>query len=154
MILKAEPLSRDAFAPFGDVLACDESTSFLINDGFTTRNHALAKVETDADTVLSIFQGRVRPLTASMLERHPLGSQAFMPLNGQSWLVLVASEPKPSACKLFLCGGDQGVNYHANIWHHPLLVLEKPQDFLVVDRQGEGENLEEAFFEQPLELSL
>jgi ureidoglycolate lyase len=154
VILTPEPLTSAAFAPFGDVIACDPAKAFDINDGFTTRHHALAAVQTDDRAILSIFEGRVRPLCVAMLERHPDGSQAFMPLGGQNWLVVVAEEPVASACCLFWCSGDQGVNYRAGVWHHPLLVIESPQRFLVVDRQGKGANLDEVFFDTPLEIDL
>ncbi len=154
MILRPEPLTPAAFAPFGDVIACDPTKAFDINDGFTTRHHALATVETDVLAILSIFQGRVRPLSVAMLECHPKGSQAFMPLDGQDWLVVVAGQPVSSACRLFRCRGDQGVNYRAGVWHHPLLVIDRAQSFLVVDRQGEGANLDEVFFDAPLEIDL
>ena len=153
-MIAVEPLTPQSFAPFGDVIEAGIGESFDINDGFTTRHHALALAQTDADVILSIFAGRLRPLSVGMVECHPLGSQAFMPLNGQEWLAVVAATPEPAACRAFLCRGDQGVNYHSGIWHHPLLVLGAPQNFLVVDRQGEGENLQEVFFDQPLEIML
>lgn len=145
-MIRAEPLTAEAFAPFGQVIEADPARAVEINAGFTTRFHALARVESDAGVILSIFRGRVRPLEIAMLERHPLGSQAFMPLGGRDWLVVVAGHPAPEALRAFRAGGDQGVNYAAGVWHHPLLVLDGPQDFLVVDREGPGENLEEVFF--------
>lgn len=153
-MIKVEPLTREAFAPFGDVIEPRSEGAFEINDGYTTRMNALAKVESDADVILSIFQGRVRPLTIAMLECHPKGSQSFMPLGGQDWLAVVAPEPTPQACRAFRCKGTQGVQYAKGVWHHPLLVLGEPQDFLVVDRAGDGNNLEEVFFDKPLLLDL
>ena len=146
-MIHAEPLSAAAFAPFGDVIEARPETAVEINAGYTTRFHALATAETDDKVIMSIFQGRPRPLEAAMLERHPLGSQAFVPLGGQPWLVVVAKQADPTALRAFLCRGDQGVNYRAGVWHHPLLVLGDAQDFLVVDRAGQGQNLEEVFFE-------
>jgi len=146
-MIHAEPLSAAAFAPFGDVIEARPETAVEINAGYTTRFHALATAETDDKVIMSIFQGRPRPLEAAMLERHPLGSQAFVPLGGQPWLVVVAEKADPSALRAFFCRGDQGVNYRAGVWHHPLLVLGDAQDFLVVDRAGHGQNLEEVFFE-------
>lgn len=145
-MIRAEPLTAPAFAPFGAVIEADPATAREINQGFTTRFHALARVETDAGAILSLFRGRPRPLEAAMLERHPQGSQAFVPLGGRDWLVLVAARPEPGALRLFRAGGHQGVQYTAGTWHHPLLVLDGPQDFLVVDREGPGPNLEEVFF--------
>lgn len=153
-MIRVEPLTAKAFAPFGDVIEVDHNKAFDINDGFTTRNHALAQVQTDAKVILSIFEGRVRPLTVGMVECHPLGSQAFMPLGEQNWLAVVAKTPEPAACRAFLCKGNQGLQYNTGVWHHPLLVLGAAQNFLVVDRFGEGENLREIFFDQTLEIML
>lgn len=156
--LRPKPLSAAGFAAYGDVIATDvvrgPQDKFDINNGFTTRHNALAQVTTDASAILSIFQGRVRPLQIAMLECHPKGSQAFVPLGGRPWLVVVADRPEMAACQAFLCRGDQGVNYHAGIWHHPLLVLDQPQDFLVVDRHGPGTNLEETFFDKDLRITV
>jgi ureidoglycolate lyase len=86
-----------------------------------------------------------------MLERHPLGSQAFMPLSDHDWLVVVASgniddsAPDFDSLVCFRARGGQGVSYDRGTWHHPLLVLEKTQDFLVMDRSGDGHNLDEVW---------
>jgi len=156
MILTPEPLSRTAFAPFGEVIEADPARAVEINDGFTTRFHALAEAETEsgASVILSIFRGRPRPLTIKMLECHPLGSQAFMPLGGHSWLAIVAPEPRAEALRVFLCAKNQGVQYAPGVWHHPLLILGAEQDFLVVDREGEGENLKEVFFERAVDIKV
>ena len=158
-MIRVEPLTAEAFAPFGDVIEVDPSRAFDINDGFTTRNHALARVQSQAGAILSIFEGRVRPLSVAMVECHPLGSQAFVPLNGQDWLAVVAGTPEPAACRAFLCKGAQGLQYNAGVWHHPLLVLGGAQNFLVVDRDGKNDqdnraNLREVFFDKPLEIML
>jgi len=153
MILKAEPLTAAAFAPFGQVIEADPASAVEINAGFTTRFHRLATVETDAQVILSIFRGRPRPLIVAMLENHPRGSQAFMPLAAQPWLAVVAETPDRAACRAFLCRGDQGLQYATGTWHHPLLVIDGAQDFLVVDRDGAGDNLNEVFFDPPLRIS-
>ncbi|MBL4807766.1 MAG: ureidoglycolate lyase [Rhodobacteraceae bacterium] len=145
--MKIEPLTQAAFAPFGKVIEADPSSAIEINAGFTTRFHALATAQFDDQVILSIFRGRPRPLTVAMLERHPFGSQAFMPLGGRDWLAVVAETPNANALRVFHCKGNQGLQYGANVWHHPLLVLGEPQDFMVVDRAGAGDNLEEVFFD-------
>ncbi len=154
MILRPEPLTAAAFAPFGEVIAADPARAVTINEGFTTRFHALARVETDPErtrgAILSIFRGRPRPLEIALLERHPLGSQAFMPLGGRDWLTVVAERPEPAALRAFLCRGDQGVNLCRGCWHHPLLVLDAAQDFLVVDADAGAENLDEVRFDSPV----
>lgn len=145
--LTQEPLSKQAFAPFGKVLETEGAQQIPINQGTTTRFHALAGVETGADgtAILSVFRGtrRPAPIAITMLERHPLGSQAFMPLSDHDWLIVVAERAEAEALRCFRATGTQGVQYSTNVWHHPLLVLQPEQDFLIVDREGPGNNLEE-----------
>lgn len=148
---RIEPLTREAFAPFGDVIeASDAVRHFPINGGTTERYHDLASVEVDAAgrAIVSIFraQPRLLPFAITMLERHPLGSQAFMPLNGRPYLVAVAPRAEnfdTDDVRVFLARGDQGVNYAAGVWHHPLLALGESSDFLIVDRSGPGANCDE-----------
>ncbi|MBB3945530.1 ureidoglycolate lyase [Rhizobium skierniewicense] len=154
--LEILPLTREAFAPFGDLIETDPASIKLINGGNTERHHALAAPEIvgeGARIVLNIFRGRPRvfPYAIDMMERHPLGSQSFTPLSGHPFLVVVAEdeEGRPETPKVFLARPDQGVNYHRNVWHHPLMTLGSVSDFLVVDRDGPGHNLEEFFFDQP-----
>ncbi|WP_347262563.1 ureidoglycolate lyase [Rudaea sp.] len=157
-IAKIEPLTREAFAPFGDVIeASDAARHFPINGGTTERYHDLANIEVDAAgrAIVSIFraQPRALPFAIAMLERHPLGSQAFMPLNRRPYLVAVAARGETFAdadVRVFLARGDQGVNYAAGVWHHPLLALGEAGDFLVVDRAGPGANCDERGLAQPL----
>lgn len=150
--IPVEPLSAEAFAPFGAVIEADQARSYLINEGRARRFHALAAADagTDGRAVLSIFRGTAwpRPVRIRMLERHPLGSQAFVPMERHAWLAVVAERPAPEACRAFLCRGDQGLQVARGVWHHPLLVLQPTHDFLVVDRDGPGENLEEHWFDE------
>lgn len=146
--LKPEPLTRSNFQSFGSVIETDGAESFLINEGTTRRYHALAEADVeDGSVIMSIFRGTPRPtpIEIRMLERHPLGSQAFFPLAPHPWLIVVANDEagKPGPCAAFLARGDQGVQYARNVWHHPLLVLAPEHNFLVVDRQGGGTNVEE-----------
>lgn len=148
-------LTRQAFSDFGDVIETDGAKNFEINNGSTVRYHDLAKVEIlgeNASTLVNIFRGdqKVFPLAIDMMERHPFGSQAFIPLQGRLFLVVVSKDVDgvPGKPQAFLAKGNQGVNYAANTWHHPLLALEPDSDFLVVDRGGDGDNLEEYFFEK------
>lgn len=153
-VLTAKTITREAFSPFGTVIECEGAQSFAINQGTTRRYHALAEMDVSARQgapILSIFRaGAWRlPIRIKMLERHPLGSQAFVPLNATfPWIVVVAQaeRPGPEHCEAFIVGPNQGVQYKRNVWHHPLLVLSGPSDFLVADRCGPGENLEECFF--------
>ena len=152
--LTIEPLTKQAFAPFGDVIETAGAQEFSINEGTTTRYHDLAAVDVgreEGKPILSVFRAtpRPQPIVIRMMERHPIGSQAFYPLARQDWLVVVCDgvdAPDPATLKCFGADGAQGVNYRPNTWHHPLLVLQ-PQDFLVVDRAGPGDNLEEAWFQ-------
>lgn len=151
--LPVEPLTPAAFAPFGRVIRPDPATAVTINDGFTTRFHALAEVETDgAPVILSLFRGRPRPPTVAMLERHPLGAQAFVPLGRRAWLTVVAEAPE-APLRAFLCGPEEGVLIGRGVWHHPLLTLAA-QDFLVADRVRPEENLETARLPAPHRIAL
>ncbi|PRY66753.1 ureidoglycolate lyase [Vreelandella songnenensis] len=149
--LTAIPLTPDAFAPFGDVIDARSSASFPINAGRTQRHHDLAQVETlgeRAHTLINIFvsQPVSLPLELSFLERHPLGSQAFMPLRQERFIVVVAPPGEiiqPEDVRAFVTDGRQGVNYRAGTWHAIQSVLEREGEFLVVDRGGEGNNCEE-----------
>jgi ureidoglycolate lyase len=152
--LPIEPLTAEAFAPFGAVIEADHARSFLINGGRTRRHDALALADCGEDgaVALSIFRGTPwggpagGPIRIAMLERHPLGSQAFVPMERHPWLVVVAGRPAPEACRAFLARGDQGIQIWRGIWHHPLLALQPVHDFLVIDRKGPGANLEEHHF--------
>ncbi len=154
--LVVEPLTREGFAPFGDVIATDGADSFPINSGRTERFHALAGVElggADARAIISIFRGQpLVPLLISLMERHPLGSQAFVPLNGCPFLAVVAppGEFSETALRAFMVQPHQGVNYRAGTWHAPLLPLAADGDYLVVDRQGPGDNCDEVTLSVPV----
>jgi ureidoglycolate lyase len=146
--LRVETLTREAFAPFGDVIeAASAAQTYAINAGTTTRFHDLARIDADRDggrPVLSLFraQPRALPFAITLLERHPLGSQAFVPLSQRPYLVVVAEDPVGTP-RAFLARDGQGVNYRAGTWHHPLLALDEVSDFLVIDRAGPGNNCDE-----------
>jgi len=149
--LRPEPLTREAFAAFGDVIETGGAPGYPINEGTADRFHDLAGVDVDeagGRALISIFRSRPRdyPLEIRIMERHPIASQAFIPLDRRPFVVIVAAPgTAPSAADLraFLATGSQGVNYHRGVWHHPLLSLEDESDFLVIDRGGEGHNLDE-----------
>ncbi|HVE08318.1 MAG TPA: ureidoglycolate lyase [Paraburkholderia sp.] len=158
--LAIEPLTRAAFAPFGDVIELDGAKQIPINLGTTIRYHDLANVdvgEQGGRALVNLFRGQPRtlPFEVKMLERHPLGSQAFIPLNDKPYLVVVApaGELDPAAIRAFVTSGWQGVNYAKGVWHHPLLALAEVSDFIVVDRGGEGLNLHEQDLAEPLWLT-
>jgi len=144
-----EPLTAEAFALFGKVIeASDEAVKLDINQGHAVRYDRLAEVDArDGGGAGAISLFRARPLAELVLrsfERHPLGSQTFVPLSGRPYLVAVAPPGHfdPAAIRLFRAEGHQGVHYDKGVWHHFLLVLAE-SDFLVVDRSGPGDNCEE-----------
>ena len=163
--LTPKPLTKEAFAPFGDVVESGEVSKdnlIMINGGNTERYDTLAKVQLSSpeDTaVINIFRAQPRqmPMNIEMMERHPRGSQSFHPVSGEDYLVLVADPVeylKPENLHLFLAKSTQGINYHMNTWHHPVLGLNRVCDFLVVDRKGEGNNCEEFFFEKDVTITI
>lgn len=160
MKLVAEPLTAEAFAAFGDVIETEGATHFPINEGTVERFHDLAHIDTgpgDGRPVVSIFiaQPWPRPIIIGMMERHPSGSQAFIPLQNQNYLVVVGEgeTSPPQRLRAFLAAGAQGVNYRRNVWHHPLLALERDSRFLVIDRGGDEGNLEEVKLGEPIHLN-
>jgi ureidoglycolate lyase len=155
-MINIRPLTREAFAPFGDVLETEGAPSFPINAGKCVRYHDLAKVETTgkkARPMISLLRGEPYPLPLelNMVERHPLGSQAFIPLSEHPFLVVVAKETAdgPGQPIAFKTAPGQGVNIGRNVWHGILTPLEGISEFAVVDRGGEGINLEEHFYKTP-----
>ncbi|UYM16747.1 ureidoglycolate lyase [Endozoicomonas euniceicola] len=149
--LAAEPLTQAAFAPFGDVVEA-RGIPLVINQGRCYKYCDLTSVSTDRDghSSVHIFKTSAirQPCKLDLFERHPLGSQTFMPLEKQRFLVVVAEssdsdEPDLSTLRCFLTNGSQGVTYRAGVWHHPLLSLDIPSDFLVLDRGGPGHNCDE-----------
>lgn len=156
MEITLKPLLSYEFERFGNVIDTKNLEPLIINNGTTERFHDLAKIDVDDDNgrpLLNIFRGQPLkfPLNIKMMERHPLGSQAFYPIQPHDYLVVVSdcpSKPKPDDICAFKASGTQGVSYKKNIWHHPLLVTVADHDFLVIDRGGPGDNLEEYFFDQ------
>lgn len=150
--ITAEPITAEAFAPFGDLLTPKTTPDKLINAGRCGRHHALATVQRGGgEAIISIFRSEAisLPYDCPMLERHPLGSQAFMPLGQDQWLSVVAPDEggRPGTPRAFLVPAGMGVNIHAGVWHGALTPLDHPADFLVVDREGDGVNLEEVEIE-------
>jgi ureidoglycolate lyase len=152
-----EPLTATAFAPFGQVIEREGAHHYPINGGMTERFHDLARVElggVHARPLISIFEGQpyALPLALKLVERHPLGSQAFFPLYDAPWLVIVAEDEAgvPVRLRAFRPAPGQGVNIAMNTWHGVLTPLERASNYLVVDRGGEGNNLEEHHFDTPL----
>jgi ureidoglycolate lyase len=148
--LTPEPLTAEAFAPFGSVIeASGDAVKLDINQGHAIRYDRLAEIDVadgDGAGVISLFRARpLGELVLKMFERHPLGSQSFMPLGGGPYLVAVAPAGAFDAARirLFRAEAHQGVHYRKGVWHHFLLVLEADSDFLVIDRAGPDDNCEQ-----------
>ena len=144
-------LTRAAFCAFGEVIELQGARQIPINRGLTTRFHDLFTIDcARAGGRVSVNLFRTSPLplphTVQVMERHPLGSQAFLPLGREPFLVLVAPPGETVSADdltLYKTNGQQGVNLPPNTWHHFQIVIGHRQDFIVVDRVGPGENLEE-----------
>ncbi|WP_101066612.1 ureidoglycolate lyase [Roseovarius salinarum] len=157
--LHARPIDGVAFRPYGDVIAAEGAPDALVNGGRCGRYHDLARLDFgDGRAGLSLFEsdGFDPPLALAMMERHPLGSQAFLPLNGVPMLVVVAEDaggaPGPPAA--FITASTQGVNLLRGVWHGVLAPLGPSGLYAVIDRIGPGDNLEEHRFERPLTVTV
>ena len=154
MQLIAQPLSAKAFSPYGELIDIRGSKAITINEGYTQRFDNLCTVDmaNGQTPLVNIFRSQPvnLPFRVRSLERHPLGSQAFIPMQTCSFLVLVApaqiSRPQAKDLKLFISQNGQGVNFKRNVWHHFSLALEKESDFVVIDYGGTADNLEEHYF--------
>ena len=145
--LRPSPITAADFAPYGTVLDKSAAHSYPINDGYATRHDRLAVTDiAQGAAQIALFSATPRryPCVVDMMERHPLATQAFYPLQNHVWHALVCAAETPTAetLRAFTVPGDIGVQYHRNIWHYPLLVSAERQDFLVVDYCGAGDNLE------------
>lgn len=160
ILLQAAALTLENFAAYGDVIETEGRDWRWINDGTCRRFDGLADIdvqEAAGKPLLSVFEASPRdlPLRIHALERHPLSSQAFFPLQPQPFLVVVAlpgATPIAARIRAFLSSGLQGINYRRNTWHHSLIAIGRPSRFLVVDRGGPGENCETIAVETDLVL--
>ena len=158
--LPVEPLQAASFAPFGEVIEVGQAREQrLINYGNTVRFHDLARLDLNAEegrSLVSVFRSTplARPIALKVMERHPLSSQAFIPLSDRPYLVVVAGMGAfdPNKLRAFLAQPHQGVNYRKGCWHHYSLALEATSDFLVIDRDGPGDNCQEVFLEEEIVL--
>ncbi|MFD1343738.1 ureidoglycolate lyase [Litorisediminicola beolgyonensis] len=149
-----EPLTAEAFAPFGEVLEATGAPDRIINQGLCGRYHDCATLDfTSGRAGISLFKAdlRARPYRLEMVERHPEGSQAFLPMDPEPFLVIVAPDEGgvPGVPRAFLTAPGQGVNFARGTWHGVLTPLAGSGLFAVIDRIGEGANLEEHWFEEP-----
>lgn len=152
--LVAKPLTGAAFAPFGDVIDPDAAPARLINQGRCRRYSDMARMDfSNGRAGISLFDADARhfPVTVDMMERHPGGSQAFLPLDQVPMLVVVAPDAGgvPGLPVAFVSAPGQGVNLLRNIWHGVLMPVARPGRYAVIDRIGPGDNLQEHWFETP-----
>ncbi len=156
--ITAEPLTAESFAPFGEVLEVSGAPDRIINQGKCGRYHDLAGMdftpEAGGRAGISLFHAELRPMpyALDLLERHPLGSQAFIPMSPSRFLVTVADDDggKPGRVRAFVARAGQGVNLRRNVWHGVLCPLDGSGLYGVVDRIGEGNNLEEYWLPAPI----
>ena len=141
--IKIEEINKENFLPFGHLIEKNNCVKeFNINQGTTKRFHQISNLELNlekGEPAISIFEGtpRPKPILIKIMEKHPLATQTFLPIQDFNWLTVVAIEnnglPDLSSLRCFSVNGSTGLTYNKNTWHHPLLVLKK-QDFWVVDR--------------------
>lgn len=157
LTIEPKPLTAAAFAPYGDVLEATGSPDKMINQGLCGRFHDRAELDfSDGQAGISIFNAEVRglPLVLDMVERHPDGSQAFVPMSQEPFLVVVAPDAggQPGTPVAFITQPGQGVNYHRNTWHGVCAPLSDQGLFAVIDRIGAGPNLQEHWFEEEIKI--
>ena len=148
IIIKPIEITRKNFAAYGDLISSDNIKPININAGYAKRFDNLANINTSKDegkTIVSIFSALKRsfPMKIDMMEKHPLGSQAFIPMMETTFLSFVAPRgdlPDIKKIQSFIIPPKIGINYRPAIWHFPLISTENT-DFLVIDRRGHGENL-------------
>lgn len=158
LVITPKPLTAEAFAPYGDVLEVSGTPDKMINQGLCGRFHDRATLDfSDGQAGISLFDAEARslPLHLDMVERHPDGSQAFIPMSQAPFLVVVAPDEngKPGTPEAFITQAGQGVNYHRNIWHGVCAPLSDQGLFAVIDRIGDGPNLEEHWFEEHIQIA-
>ncbi len=157
-LISPQPLTAEAFAPFGDLLDASGAPDRLINQGLCGRHHDRARLDfgPEGRAGISIFKAEPRrlPYLLEMVERHPEGSQAFLPMTEHPFLVIVAPDAggTPGAPLAFLTAPGQGINLHRGTWHGVLTPLQAPGLFAVVDRIGPTPNLEEHWFPEPFSI--
>ena len=161
MIIKPEPLKKETFLPYGEVLETADVTPELINFGNTRKYGDLADITLaeGGRAQFSIYRSSAveLPFKIKMMECHPLGSQAFYPLHDRPFPVVVAPAdelPDASNIRVFLSNGRQGVNLHPGVWHHYQLTLDQDADYIVFDRNGAGNNYSEHHLDEELILDL
>lgn len=161
-ILKPVPLTAERFAPYGDVIETSAGTTSGMNDARFERFDDLANIDVDTGmgghVAISIARSKtpsVFPHRFDLVERHPLGSQAFIPLAPFSFTIVVAPRGESvdaDDLRAFVTNGRQGINYHRGTWHMPLISTEAGQRFLIVDRAPGNNNCETIILDEAVVL--
>lgn len=151
--LKAAPISQEAIAGLAELIEASGEPDKFINQGLCGRFHDRATLDIEGTVGISVFESAsfTLPFRMEMMERHPLGSQAFLPMQQGEYLVVLAEDENgtPGTPRAFIAGAGQGVNIRRNVWHGVLCPLSDPGLFMVVDRVSDGPNLEEHWFDEP-----
>ena len=157
--LQPEPLTAEAFAPYGDVVESSQQQVAAMNAESFERFDDLCSVEAfDGHVAVSIARCRTTtalPHSFDMIERHPHGSQSFVPLTPCRMMVVVAPAGEPAAAaelRAFVSNGRQGINYHRGTWHMPLIAFDAGQEFLIIDRVGDSPNCDLHYLDEPVTL--
>ena len=162
IVIRPVPLTQDVFSPFGQVIETIGKSFDLINAGNTQKFTDLFKLDVSSENgtaQISLYRSKPRqlPFTIESLERHPLGSQAFIPLHQRPFPIIVApggANPEAGNISAFISNGHQGVNLARNTWHHYQVTLGEAGEYIVIDRQGPGKNLEERRLRQAVSLGV
>lgn len=157
-ILTARPIDAEHFRPFGDVFDAEGKPDMIINGGRCGRHHDRVRLDVGGGRAgISLFRTQAVeiPYALTVMERHPLGAQAFIPMSEDPFVVVVAEDDggRPGRLHAFLTRPRQGVSYLPNTWHAPLIALRNDAVFAVVDRTGPGDNLEEFTYDKPVTVS-
>ncbi|MDO5641303.1 MAG: ureidoglycolate lyase [Paracoccus sp. (in: a-proteobacteria)] len=157
--ITARPLTQAEFAPYGEVIEIEGPPDRIINQGKCGRYHDLARLDFGGGAAgISLFHAELRqmPYLLNMVERHPLGSQAFIPMSQSRFLVIVAGDAGgcPGPIHAFIARAGQGVNLHRNVWHGVLCPLDGAGLYAVIDRIGTGDNLQEHWLPEPVTVSI
>lgn len=133
MRLILQPLTAEAFAPFGEVLEAPAEP------GRTYFEHALGNRRPEVPPSISITHRlpTALPMASATMERHPTTSQSFIPMDAARWIIVVAPHaakggPDMTKARAFLARPDQGITYGVDVWHHPFTVLDRPQRFAIM----------------------
>lgn len=160
--LKAELLTSERFTPYGQVIETSRDKSDAMNAARFERFDDLCEIDLINNGHVAVSIARCRtptslPLKLDMVERHPLGSQAFIPLTHCKVVIVVAPPGEGvdvNDLRAFVSNGRQGFNYRRGTWHMPLISFEVGQEYLIIDRGGNEANCEEHMLDENIFLEV